>query len=351
MATTTSKTKHPKTDTDTDSNPSDHPPSTRSTSNKTGTKTGKKASKKASTKTRGKKTTGKKATKKTAKKATKKTAKAATKKTGKKATKKTAKAATKKTAKAGSTERVTKTTSKPTVAEGAARPEGWPLRTPERVALEARDSVWAISSEKTTEQFEAVEAAAEAAEEERVEALADRDQPAPSAVRLRLAPGVYDFFREEVARPEDPEDPHAGWRKAQGRRRHELEPGLGSAVLLEWEQRLGWTLPPSYHDFLCEWRRGPVFVSEDGGVELLGLEASLELLEGALRERITPPLIPVVDLGCDDYLVLNPSLPDSDGEYPVGWWQGGELRGEVAGSFVEALAALVERRGRGCWWV
>lgn len=226
-----------------------------------------------------------------------------------------------------------------------------PQSTSSRMAEAARASVWAISSEKTTIQFEAAEAAAEAAEVRRSEGLVADDAPALKEALRRSQRDLFAFMREELDRPEDdPRDPHGLWRRAHKRLRHELSPPPAPDELERLEGRLGAQLPPSYWDFSLEWGGGLLFVHEFGAIRLV---PALELhgeLRGPLCGRMVRPYLPVVDLGCGDYLALDMARESKTGEHPLVWWYGGEVKKKVADSFVAWLKRLVETQGQPFWW-
>ncbi|MCO5165719.1 MAG: SMI1/KNR4 family protein [Planctomycetes bacterium] len=226
-----------------------------------------------------------------------------------------------------------------------------PQSTSARMAEAARASVWAISSEKTTIQFEAAEAAAEAAEERRSEGLVADDAPALTESLRRSPRDLFAFMREELDRPEDdPRDPHGLWRRAHKRLRHELSPGPAPEELERLEARLGAQLPPSYWDFSLEWGGGLLFVHEFGAIRIVpALELHAEL-RGPLCGRMVRPYLPVVDLGCGDYLALDMARETKTGEHPLVWWYGGEVKKKVADSFVAFLKRLVESNGQPFWW-
>jgi hypothetical protein len=227
-----------------------------------------------------------------------------------------------------------------------------PQGTSARMAEAARASVWAISSEKTTLQFEAAEAAAEAAEDRRTEGLVE-----PGAAggvqddQRRSSKDQFAFFRDELDRPEDdPKDPHGLWRRAHKRLRHELAQGPAAIELKRLEDRLRCQLPPSFFDFSLEWGGGLLYVHEFGAVRVIPALEILSELKGPLCGRMNFPYLPIVDLGCGDYLALDMAKETKGGEHPLVWWFGGEPKKKVADSFVAWLKRLVESGGQPFWW-
>lgn len=226
-----------------------------------------------------------------------------------------------------------------------------PQSTSARMAEAARASVWAISSEKTTMQFEAAEAAADAAEVRRTDKLVNESTPALDETLRRSSRDLFAFMREELDRSEDdPKDPHALWRRAHKRLRHELSGGPSPDELKRLEGRLHCQLPPSYWDFSLEWGGGLLFVHEFGAIRILPALEIISELRGPLCGRMVRPYLPVVDLGCGDYLALDMGKETKGGEHPLVWWYGGEVKKKVADSFVGWLKKLVEVGGQPYWW-
>jgi hypothetical protein len=226
-----------------------------------------------------------------------------------------------------------------------------PMSTSARMAEAARASVWAISSEKTTMQFEAAEAAADAREERRSETVQDSGGHALEEGLRRSSKDLFSFLREELDRPEDDtRDPHALWRRAHKRLRHELSPGPGADELKRLEGRLGMELPPSYWDYSLEWGGGLLYVQEFGSVRIIPALEIVRELKGPLCGKMIRPYLPVVDLGCGDYLALDMAKETKGGERAIVWWYGGEVRKKVADSFGAWLKKLVETGGQPFWW-
>lgn len=226
-----------------------------------------------------------------------------------------------------------------------------PQSTSARMAEAARASVWAISSEKTTMQFEAAEMAQERAEDKRSQGLATESTPALDETLRRSSRDLFAFMRDELERPEDEaRDPHAMWRRAQKRMRHELSPPPATADLKRLEERVGMTLPTSYWDFSVEWGGGLLYVQEAGAIRIIAALNMVQELKGPLCGKMTRPHLPVVDLGCGDYLAVDMSKETKGGERPVVWWYGGEVKKKVADSFGAWLRKLVEANGQPFWW-
>lgn len=226
-----------------------------------------------------------------------------------------------------------------------------PQSTSARMAEAARASVWAISSEKTTMQFEAAEAAADAAEVRRTDKLVNESTPALDETLRRSSRDLFAFMREELDRHEDdPKDPHALWRRAHKRLRHELSAGPAPDELKRLEARLHCELPPSFWDFSLEWGGGLLFVHEFGAIRVLPALEIISELRGPLCGRMVRPYLPVVDLGCGDYLALDMGKETKGGEHALVWWYGGEVKKKVADSFVAWLKKLVELGGQPYWW-
>lgn len=226
-----------------------------------------------------------------------------------------------------------------------------PQSTSDRMADAARASVYAISSEKTLEQIHAVAEQERNLELERADGLADLLAPTPSAEVRRSPRDQFAFLRTELQRgEEDPDDPHTAWRLSGQRLRHELFPGISPEELRTVEQRLHATLPPSYWDFSLEWSGGTLFVQSGGGYRVIPAQEILDEIKGPLCNRIRKPYLPVVDLGCGDYLALDISRATKSGETPLVWWYGGEVKKKVAESFALWLKKLVELKGQPYWW-
>lgn len=228
-----------------------------------------------------------------------------------------------------------------------------PLTTSARMARRAEEAVWAISSDKTHEMLEAQDKA-DRALEERAEVEAQRQVATTGAVDPTLRRGSRDafgFFRAELDRAEeDPRDPHARWRATRERLRHEVLPGATPERLAEVEERLGVQLPRSYYDFCLEWNGAHLYTSEAGGYRVLSATGIVDEVKGALCNRMVRPYLPVVDLGCGDYLALDTERPGKGGEYPLVWWYGGEAKRRVAESFSQWLKRLIEGAGHPYWW-
>lgn len=226
-----------------------------------------------------------------------------------------------------------------------------PQSTSARMAEAARASVWAISSEKTTQQFEAAEAAADAKELRRTDGLVNESTPALDETLRRSSRDLFAFMREELDRDEDdPKDPHSLWRSAHKRLRHELSSAPAPGELKRLEGRLGAQLPPSFWDFSMEWGGGLMFVHEFGAIRILPALDIVSELKGPLCGRMLRPYLPIVDLGCGDYLALDMGKESKGGERPIVWWYGGEAKKKVADSFVAWLKKLVELNGQPYWW-
>ncbi len=225
-----------------------------------------------------------------------------------------------------------------------------PLSTSARMAEAARASVWAISSEKTTNQFEAAEAAADAAEEARTETLVLTGRGGIPEELRRGSRDQFTFLREELDRGDDDDDPHTLWRRAHRRRRHELIPGPTAAEIERLEERIGFDLPPSFWDFSLEWGGGLLYVQEFGTIRVIPALEIMSEVRGPLCNRMVRPYLPVVDLGCGDYLALDLSKESRGGERPIVWWFAGDVKKRVAESFVAWLRRLVELNGQPFWW-
>jgi SMI1/KNR4 family protein SUKH-1 len=335
----------------------------------------KKTSKKkaASKKAAKKKATKKKSTKKAAKKATKKkAAKKATKKAApkKKATKKAApkKKATKKAApkKKATKKAAPKKKATPKKAPLVQANEGvdpaklsavlevlLPDSSSSRAAASAAASVWAISSEKTQDVRAAIRVRDSLAEDvvrEELAEFAEEEAPAEIAHR-RSKRDPFGFFREELGREElHSEDLVAGWRHKNQRLRHELVRGIPNDELREVERQLGFDLPPSYRDFVLEWGSGELFTRPEGGYRLIAPGEILPEARLRLGGLMRQPYLPIVDLGCADYLCLNTSQPKKNGEFPVWWWHCGVPQRRVADTFLRWLKQIVEAKGEPYWW-
>lgn len=281
----------------------------------------------------------KKAKKKTSKKASSNGAS----KAKKKAKKTSKKAAAKKVAKKKTTKK--KSADKRKAVLKVIQPES----TSARMAVEAKASVWAISSEKTQD-MRSGKLPVEEGGPPVVEVLPLVNIPAAPEIR-RSSRDQYPFFRAELARDEaDPTDPHSGWRVANERSRHELNSGITVDVLKGVEGRIGVELPPSFWDFSLEWSGGTLYTHQNGGFRVIPAQEVLGEVRGALCNRMMKPFLPVVDLGCGDYLALDMSKANRTGEHPVYWWYGGESKKKVADSFVQWLKKLVEAQGQPFWW-
>lgn len=233
--------------------------------------------------------------------------------------------------------------------QGVDRP-GFLMSTSARMAEAARSAVWAISSEKTTGQFEAAEERAREIEEVRQEDLAVAKTTAVPAEDLRRgAKDLYSFFRVELQRPEREDDPHASWRAYHRRQRHELLPGIPVDELRQIEERLAVTLPPSYWDFSLEWQGGLLYVREHAYTRILSAREILDEVKRALCDTMLRPYLPVVDLGCGDYLALDTSKAKGE-EFPLVWWSCGDPRKKVAESFAAWLKRYIEADGDPYWW-
>lgn len=234
---------------------------------------------------------------------------------------------------------------------GAAPEAVLPKSTSRRMAEAARASVWAISSEKTTDQFQAAEDLAREEEAQRTDALiVPQEVETPESALRRCSRDPFGFFREELMRDEADDDPHAVWRADHGRQRHELLPGSTPSELAELERTLRIQLPPSYYDFSLEWSGGMVYVREMGLTRIVRAVDLLEEVRGPLYGRMARPFLPLVDLGCGDYLALDTSRGSKNGEFPLFWWFEGQPRRKVADSFAQWLRKLVEHGGDPFWW-
>ena len=223
-----------------------------------------------------------------------------------------------------------------------------PQSTATRTAGLAQASVWAVSSEKTQEMILAAEK--DVSQDER-HALADPATPIPSPKLRRCARDGWGFLRTELARPQDdPDDPHRGWRSVNKRLRHELRVGIPIEELREYEVRLKIKFPPSYWDFSLEWGGGELYCQHTGTVRILPALSLIEEVRGPLCNQMLQPFLPIVDLGCGDYLAMDTRKPGKNKEYPIYWWYGGEPKKKVADSFVQWLKKLVEQSGRPYWW-
>jgi hypothetical protein len=216
----------------------------------------------------------------------------------------------------------------------------------------AQASVWAISSEKTLDQYEAEEQRAESAEENRLEGLIDLEavDSTNTADLRRSSRDPYVAFRAELAREDAEDDPHGGWRERNQRLRHELNPGASPETLAAFEDKVGRKLPASYYDFALEWDGGLLYVQQDGTYRVIPVSDLLTEIRGPLCGTMTYPFLPAVDLGCGDYLALDMSKASRSGENPLYWWHGGEAKRKVADSFSGWIKRLVELGGQAYWW-
>ncbi|MBI3722572.1 SMI1/KNR4 family protein, partial [bacterium] len=259
-----------------------------------------------------------------------------------------------------------------------------------RAAEAARAAVWAVSSEKTTAQIEAAENAFEvalsehkaekrvektrAAEKEAAAATADEVATPPRKAGAKAsakaakgtakgagkaappppppprAKGHWAFFRAELARPSDPDDPHEAWRKDMGRPRHEMFHAATDEQLDAIEADLGMKLPLSYRDFNRSWGGGRLFTQEWRDIRLVGAIDMAKEMKERLCERMQKPFLPLADLGDGDYLAFDTSKATQKGEAPVYWWYGGKAKKRVAASFSEWLEQLVATGGEAFWW-
>ena len=215
----------------------------------------------------------------------------------------------------------------------------------------AEQAVWRISSEKTLGQILALDERAQEIEDQRTSELVVEESVAPEAASRRSSRDQYAFLRAELARPEDdPQDPHYPWRYSSKRLRHELSPGTSAEVLATVEERISLKLPPSYWDFSLEWCGGQFYTTGDGSFRVIPATEILNEVRGPLCDRMTRPFLPIVDLGCGDYLALDMSKSNRAGEHPVYWWYGGDVKKKVADSFALWLKKLVESSGEPYWW-
>ena len=224
-----------------------------------------------------------------------------------------------------------------------------PLSTSVRAAEDARRSVWAISSEKTTLMFEAAEDLDRERRARHEEVLVEESTP-PSTATRRSARDAFGFFRAELARPEAEDDPHSLWRLAHQRQRHELLAGIDPEALDTFEERVGAKLPPSFYDFSLEWGGGQLYVQDHAQIRILPATRILKEITGALCNRMVRPLLPIVDLGLGDYLALDMSRSNRSRENPVWWWYAGEREKKIADSFGQWLKKLVDVGGAHYWW-
>jgi hypothetical protein len=256
-----------------------------------------------------------------------------------------------------------------------------------KAAEAARAAVWSVSSEKTTAQIEAAENAFEEALSvhkvkqgkqeqdeahnpsaanagakgakavEKAAAKADdkaaakhEAEPAPAAPRKSGSKDRWADFRDELARDDDPDDPHYTWRHDTGRPRHEMFLAADEAAVTAVEDELKMKLPPSYRDFNLHWGGGRLFTQEFREIRLVGALDLRKELKDRLCERMHSPWIPLADLGDGDYLAFDTSKPNAKGEYPVHWWYGGHAKKKVAASFQDWLEQLVASNGEAFWW-
>lgn len=256
-----------------------------------------------------------------------------------------------------------------------------PKSTAAKAAEAARAAVWSVSSEKTTAQIEAAENAFEEAlsvhkvkqgkqEKEESGAAPPADEPtatkakesakakdkpkdegedAPAAARKSPIKDRWVWFREELAREDDPADPHYTWRQETGRPRHEMFLAADEASVAAVEEELKLTLPPSYRAFNLHWGGGRLYTQEFREIRLVGALDLRKELKDRLCERMHAPWIPLADLGDGDYLAFDTSKPNAKGEYPVHWWYGGHAKKKVAASFQDWLEQLVANWGEAYW--
>ena len=224
-----------------------------------------------------------------------------------------------------------------------------PLSTSLRTAEDARRSVWAISSEKTTLMFEAAEDLDRARRAQHEEVLVEETE-APAPAKRRSSRDQFGFFRTELAREESDDDPHVLWRLAHQRQRHELLPGIEPDKLVAFERRVGAELPPSLYDFSLEWGGGQLYVQDHAQIRILSVNKIMREITHTLCNRMVRPLLPVVDLGLGDYLALDMSRTNRSRENPLWWWYAGERQKKIADSFALWLKKLVENDGAHYWW-
>lgn len=244
-----------------------------------------------------------------------------------------------------------------------------PKSTAAKAAEAARAAVWSVSSEKTTMQIEAAEnafeealgehkakeskvlsEAAEAmAEPKEVEEESSKASPAASP-RKSSGKDRWTFFREELAREDDPDDPHYNWRQETGRPRHEMFLPAPEERIAGVEAELKTKLPPSYREFNTFWGGGRLYTQEFREIRLVGALELFKELKDRLCERMHSPWLPLADLGDGDYLAFDTSKPNVKGEYAVHWWYGGHPKKRVAASFQDWLEQLIASGGEAFWW-
>ena len=196
---------------------------------------------------------------------------------------------------------------------------GVPRSTAAKAAEAARNAVWAVSSEKTTLQIAAAKGAFEAALTEHTESKAAKAEvtkaakaevtkagksdgktpaPAPVADQAEAAPrrkaggkDRWGFFRDELARDSDEDDPHEPWRRDTATPRHEMFDAATEETLAQVEKTLKIQLPPSYRDFNLSWGGGRLFTQEWRQIRLVG---SMDIRARASREALRPdaPALP-----------------------------------------------------------
>jgi cell wall assembly regulator SMI1 len=235
-----------------------------------------------------------------------------------------------------------------------------PRSTAAKAAEAARAAVWAVSSEKTTAQIEAAENAFEEALSEHKAKEEKVDVPTETAPETSTQHTVtarrtsikdrWTFFREEVAREDDPSDPHYAWRQEAQRPRHELFLPAPEEGIKAVETELKVKFPPSYREFNLNWCGGRLFTQEFREIRLVGALEIQRELKDRLCERMHAPWLPMADLGDGDYLAFDTSKPNAKGEYAVYWWYGGQPKKKVAASFQDWLEQLVASGGEAFWW-
>ena len=297
--------------------------------------------------------------------ATKKTAKPKSARAAKKTSKKKAaskEAATKKTSKKAATKKAVSKKKDPVVqASEGVDPDKLsavlevilPESSSTRAAASAAASVWAISSEKTQDVRAAIRVRDSLAEDVVREELAEfAEEEAPAAIaNLRSSRDPFGFFREELAREElHSGDLQAGWRYQNQRLRHELVRGIDNDEVREVERQLGFDFPPSYRDFVLEWGGGELYTRPEGGYRLLSPLEVLPEVRDRLGGLMSQPYLPIIDLGCADYLCLNTSQPKKGGEFPLWSWHCGVPERRVADTFLRWLKQIVEAKGEPFWW-
>ena len=222
-----------------------------------------------------------------------------------------------------------------------------------RAAASAVASVWAISSEKTQDVRAAIQVRDSLAEDVVREELAEfAEEEAPAEIaHLRSSRDPFGFFRDELARDElHSEDLLAGWRYQNQRLRHELVRGIPNDDVREVERQLGFDFPPSYRDFVLEWGGGELYTRPEGGYRLISPTEVLPEVRDRLGGLMSQPYLPVVDLGCADYLCLDTRQAKKGGEFALWSWHCGVLERRVADTFLRWLKQLVEAKGEPFWW-